>query len=194
MLVSTFEILVKPQLPKDLPNPPPVLQSISRTVIQGYFLTLANTTSSEVTISLVFTAVTPPIDTDETIAFLDVEGINTVDDPILDKAPGKVRFRITIPANDTSLFILQPNILKVDNDGKTLVEKADFEVRGYVEIFLSSLSAPKFAQLLLTPEHRGTFFNKDLDNLASNPQLDQIAYSLPTANGSALYQLKKGEL
>jgi hypothetical protein len=89
---------------------------------------------------------------------------------------------------------LQPNILKVDKGGKTLVEKANFEVRGYVEIFLSSLSAPKFAQLLLTPEHRGTFFNKDLDNLASNPQLDQIAYSLPTANGSALYQLKKGEL
>ena len=51
MLVSTFEFLVKPQLPKELQQPP--FDKISRTVIQGYFLTLANTTDSIVRVSLV---------------------------------------------------------------------------------------------------------------------------------------------
>lgn len=45
MIVSTFEILVKPQLPTTLPPGTPVIPGIgnlSRKVIQGYFLTVAN--------------------------------------------------------------------------------------------------------------------------------------------------------
>ena len=188
MLVSTFEILVKSQLPKNLPSPLPAnLEKLSRTVIQGYFLTLANTTSSTVKVSLVFTAVTPSIDIDKTFIFLDVEGVNIPGDLIPDTAANKARFTITIPGNDTGLFILQPDILKAGKDGKTLLDTADFELRGYVEIFMSSLSKSKSAKLLLTPEHRGTFFKNLKD---TNPQLDQIVYSLPTANGGSLFNLK----
>jgi hypothetical protein len=163
------------------------LEKLSRTVIQGYFLTLANTTSSTVKVSLVFTAVTPSIDIDKTFIFLDVEGVNIPGDLLPDTAANKARFTITIPGNDTGLFILQPDILKTGKDGNTLLDTADFELRGYVEIFMSSLSKSKSAKLLLTPEHRGTFFKNLKD---ADPQLDQIVYSLPTANGGSLFNLK----
>jgi hypothetical protein len=42
------------------------------------------------------------------------------------------------------------------------------------------------AKLLLTPEHRGTFY-KNLDK--EDPQLDQIVYPLPTAKGGSLFEL-----
>lgn len=195
MLVSTFEVLVKSQLPKpgdintELPlDPPPAdflakLQKLGRTVIQGYFLTLANINDFDVTVSLVFTALTPSISVEETIGLIDVENVNLQVKGEPDPLDGKVRYTLTVPANDTGLFIFQPNFLKNPN----LLDDQNFEVRGYVEISLSILSKGKnSAQLLLTPEHRGTFF-KDLG--ADNPQLDQIVYTLPTANGGSLFEL-----
>lgn len=197
MLVSTFELLVKPQLPKpnelNLPPgtsiPPDVLDKIGklgRTVIQGYFLTIANVRSNPVTIDLVFTSVTPNIDISKTFTFIDVLGVNTPGDLVPQMGNGKARFTATIPGNDTSLFILQPDILIQDANGRLLVETADFEVRGYVEIFRSALSLSRRATVLLTPEQRGTFF-KDLS--ATDPQLDQVIYNLPTASGRALFNL-----
>lgn len=184
MLVSTFELLVKPQLPRDLnPPPPPVAANLSRTVIQGYFLTIANVNNEEVKISLVFTSVTPSVDISQTFTFIDVRGSNIEGDLTPQMGNGKARFTVTIPANDTVLFILQPDIRL--NNGE-LLSRADFEVRGYVEIFLSSLSFPRFATLLVTPEQRGTFFK---DITAADPQLDQIIYNLPTANGGSLFNL-----
>ena len=41
-LVSTFEVLLKPQLPADLPAPFNDVKNLSRNVIQGYFLTISN--------------------------------------------------------------------------------------------------------------------------------------------------------
>lgn len=178
MLVSTFELLVKPQLPKELQQPP--FDKISRTVIQGYFLTLANTTSSKVRVSLVFTALSPMLDPAKTITFLDISGDNIPGD-VDPGIPGKTSFAFSIPANDTGLFILQPDPALLNNP------EPDFEVRGYVEIFLSSLSPLRTATLLLTPEHRGTFFK---DVTAADPQLDQIIYPLPTATGSSLYRFR----
>jgi hypothetical protein len=178
MLVSTFELLVKPQLPKELQQPP--FDKISRTVIQGYFLTLANTTNFNVRVSLVFTALSPILDPANTITFLDILGDNVPGD-VDPSTPGKTSFPLTIPANDTGLFILQPDPALLTNTDP------DFEVRGYVEIFLSSLSPSRTATLLLTPEHRGTFF-KDLT--AADPQLDQIIYPLPTATGSSLFRFR----
>jgi hypothetical protein len=192
MLVSTFELLVKPQFPKagSLPVPvPPDLQAniekLSRTVIQGYFLTLSNLNAFEVTLSLVFTIVSnPPVNIKELVAFLDVDETNILGRLEPDFAPNKIRFTRTIKPGDTGLFLLQPNILKEE-----LLKKANFEVRGYVEVFISSLSTGyNSAKLLLTPEHRGTFF-KSLEGDASQVQLDQIAYSLPTAHGGSLFEL-----
>lgn len=192
MLVSTFELLVKPQFPRlgslPVPVPPGVqanIEKLSRTVIQGYFLTLSNLNAFEVTLSLVFTIVSnPPVNIKELVAFLDVDETNMLGKLEPDFAPNKIRFTRTIKPGDTGLFLLQPNILKEE-----LLARANFEVRGYVEVFISSLSTGyNSAKLLLTPEHRGTFF-KSLEGDASQVQLDQIAYSLPTAHGGSLFEL-----
>ncbi len=166
-------------MPKKLQQPP--FDKISRTVIQGYFLTLANVTNSDVRVTLVFTALSPILDPATTVTFFDISGDNVSGDVTPD-SPGKTSFPITIPANDTGLFILQPEPALLNNTDP------DFEVRGYVEIFLSSLSFVRNVTLLLTPEHRGTFF-KDLN--AAAPQLDQIIYPLPTATGSSLYRFRR---
>lgn len=194
MLVSTFELLVKSQLPGPKQVEPPIdvpppevldkLKKISRTVIQGYFLTISNLNSFDVTISLIFTALTPSISIKETITLLDVTGENVQGDlsnpNLLD---GKARYTLTVKANDTGLFILQPDFFARPQ----LLNDRNFEVRGYVEVFISSLSkGEQSARLLLTPEHRGTFF-KNLDK--EDPQLDQIVYPLPTARGGSLFQL-----
>ncbi|MCF4969182.1 hypothetical protein [Nostoc sp. CMAA1605] len=192
MLVSTFELLVKPQFPKaaNLPAPvPPFLkdsiEKLSRNVIQGYFLTLSNINAFDVTFSLVFTVVSnPPVNIQELVAFLDVDETNILANLEPDFAPNKIRFTRTIKAAETGLFLLQPNILK-----EGILAKANFEVRGYVEVFISSLSTGyNSAKLLLTPEHRGTFY-KSLDTEGPKVQLDQIAYSLPTAHGGSLFEL-----
>jgi hypothetical protein len=174
MLVSTFEILVKSQLQQGSTDP------LSRTVIQGYFLTLSNLNPFDVTVSLVFTALTPSIK--EVIPLLDVEGMNVQGSLVPELVPEKARFTLTLPKNDTGLFLLQPDIISKPE----LLTDANLEVRGFMEIFISSLSGRNSADLLLTPEQRGTFF-KNLE--APNPRLDQIAYSIPTANGGSLFTL-----
>jgi hypothetical protein len=190
MLVSTFEVLVKPQLP-----PVPTLSSLSRKVIQGYFLTIANVNFFPVTISVVFTikfpqdpggAVLRPINFDDFLDVVDISGVNLfAPDPQAVLVPeivpqnNKARVTFTLPENDTGLLLFQPDIV---NKPEILTD-ANFEARGYVEIFLSSLSGSDEATLLVTPEHRGTFF-KDLKGATpADVGLDQIAYTLPVSNG-----------
>lgn len=188
-LISTFELLVKDQLPKEFPAPAP-FDKLARTVVQGYFLTLANPGNTEVTVSLVFTAVTPTVDINSTLALLDVTGTNLKSNLSPDTVPGKARFTITLPAQDTALFILQPDIIK---DGGKLLRDGNFEVRGFAEVTLSSLSrATRNVRLLITPEHRSTFFNtKMVTDPSAEPRLDQCAYALPTATGSSLFALSR---
>lgn len=174
MLVSTFELLVKSQLQQGSTDP------LSRTVIQGYFLTLSNLNPFSVILSLVFTAITPPLE--NVIPLLDVTGTNVGGNLVPDPIPPKVRFQLRLPANDTGLFLLQPDLFNKRDE----LLRNGLEVRGFVEIFVSSLSGRNSADLLLTPEQRGTFF-KDLT--ATDAQLDQIAYSIPTANGGSLFTL-----
>jgi hypothetical protein len=175
-LVSTFEVLVKSQLPPELKSP------LSRKVIQGYFLTLSNLNPFPVVLSLVFTAITPSLA--DVITFLDVTGINLGDSLVPDPIPPKVRFQLRLPANDTGLFLLQPDIIKRPELLTTPEES--LEIRGFVEIFVSSLSGRNAADILITPEQRGTFFG---DLTAMDPQLDQIAYGIPTATGGSLFTL-----
>ena len=169
MLVSTFEVLVKPQLPKLPPVSPVVkdLAKITRNVIQGYFLTIANVNFFPLTVSIVFTVKFPtggsPIDFTDFLSAVDISGINLLPtNPLAPKLVPetqneKARLTVTIPANTTGLLIVQPNILKPD-----ILKQANFEARGYVEIFLSSLSGSNEATLLVTPEHRGTFYKDKL--------------------------------
>jgi hypothetical protein len=191
MLVSTFEILLKPQLPSVSPE----LKKLSRKVIQGYFLTIANVNFFPVTISLVFTIKFPADPTDATerptswkdfLDVVDISGQNLFSGgfpqatlvPEIVPQNNKARITFTLPENGTGLLLLQPNVLLPD-----LLTAANFEARGYVEIFLSSLSGSDTATLLVTPEHRGTFFKNLEGRTPDDVGLDQIAYSLPVSNG-----------
>lgn len=191
-LVSTFEVLLKPQLP-----PVPGIDKLSRKVIQGYFLTLANVNFFSVTVSVVFTIKFPldpeapapesPTSWKDFLDVVDISGQNLFSDqfpqstlvPEVVPQNNKARVTFTLPENGTGLLLLQPNILPPSD----LLTAANFEARGYVEIFLSSLSGSDTATLILTPEQRGTFFK---DPEGADPDavgLDQIAYALPVCNG-----------
>ncbi len=189
MLVSTFEVLLKPQFP----TVPGGFDAISRTVVQGYFLTIANVNFFPVTLSLVFTLrfSADPADLPQSFAdfidAVDISGENLFPaDPQATLVPeilsNKARLTFTIPDNTTGLLILQPDFINTPR----LLKEANFEARGYVEIFLSSLSGSDTATLMVTPEQRGTFF-KDIGGATlAEIGLDQIAYPLPVPNGGVL--------
>jgi hypothetical protein len=89
MLISTFELLLKPQLPPGIPG---VVSNLSRNVIQGYFLTIANLSSFDLALSLVFTTrLTPPTTLTDFIDFVDTSGTN-ISGP-LDPIPFGNKFR-----------------------------------------------------------------------------------------------------
>ncbi|MBW4561052.1 MAG: hypothetical protein KME32_07800 [Mojavia pulchra JT2-VF2] len=180
--ISTFELLLKPQLPKSITDTRPELSPLARKILQGYFLTIANVTNELVFLSLVVTTRTPGIERDKVLTVLDTTGGNDPVSSVFDSVGEiqKSRFTFPINANDTGLFILQPNALNEE-----LLRKADFELRGYIEIYISSVSTAKTTQLLITPEHRGTFFGTD------RAELGEIAYVLPLANGKSLFELGK---
>jgi hypothetical protein len=183
MLVSTFEILFKPQLPAV-----PALTKLNRKVIQGYFLTVANVNIVPVTVSVVFTIKFPspagntlfPDNFTDFLDAVDISGTNLFGSLIPEAVPqsNKARLTFTLPENTTGSLILQADITN-----PTIRAAENFEARGYVEIFLSSLSGSDRATLLVTPEHRGTFY-KDLNGATPDKVgLDQIAYALPVSNG-----------
>jgi hypothetical protein len=185
MLVSTFEVLLKPQFPKI----PGGFDAVTRTTIQGYFLTIANVNFFPVTVSLVFTIKFPtdpddhserPTSFADFIDAVDISGQNIFGTLVPEIVPqnNKARLTFTIPENATSLFVLQPDFINQPD----LLKEANFEARGYVEIFLSSLSGSDTATLLVNPEQRGTFF-RTLDDNPSGVGLDQTTYNLPVSNG-----------
>lgn len=175
MLVSTFELLLKPITPSagNIPNS-------DRTVLQGYFLTIANPNNSDLRLRLQFTATTPNLNVADTITISDVtDDENKFGDLTPTSDPRKFIYNLGIPAHDTGLVILQPDILKLNPE----VDKV--EIRGFVEIFLRAPFG-KF-NVLLTPEHRGTFVSK---NRPAFSDFDQLVYALPTSTGGSLFQLK----
>ncbi|QUY42129.1 hypothetical protein [Acaryochloris marina] len=190
MEISTFELLLAPQIPPDLA---PGLGNIIRTTLQGYFLQISNLSEYKVKLELEFVAFSPiiPLEPEKapiensTLAFFDIDGTNPLK-TLNRKGDKKVIVELDIKAHDTGLFILQPNpaLLPAGPPAETV-----YEVRGYVNIHLKS---PGSAKLLLTPEQRGTLFKDPADG---DPQLSQVIYSLPTATGGALYSLnsKNGE-
>ncbi len=173
MLVSTFELLLKPITPNagTIPNS-------DRTVLQGYFLTIANPNDTDLRLRLQFTATTPNLNLADTITIRDVTGTNVFGNLTPTPDPRKFTLDVGITAHDTGLVILQPDIL-------TLNPQTDqVEIRGFVEIFLRAPGGQ--FDVLLTPEHRGTFVS---ENPPIVSDFDQLVYALPTATGSSLFQL-----
>jgi len=188
MLVSTFELLVKPLVPAVFD-----ILGAGRTVIQGYFLTIHNASANNAAVTLKFTAKSPDFNVSNVIAFFDILGANTL--PAL---PGVATTQtltfsnLNIGAGDTGLFILQPRVTTA-----SLVTAATTEFRGAVDISLSAPFGSNSYELLLTPEHRGTFLPKGFTVPApgipvpANQDFDQLVYSLPTSTGKALFTLSQ---
>ena len=184
-VVSTFEVLVKRLIPPSVD-----ILGAGRTVIQGYFLTISNLNlSSAVTLRLNFRAQTPNITSQALLAFFDVNGTNTV--LAATGTPITQTYTVTIPAGDTGLFILQANV-----GNPNLINNPNIELRGYVTISLANPFGNKSFDLLVTPEHRGTFLPKGYVVPATPPivttlDFDQLAYALPTANPGNKFNLSQ---
>ncbi len=177
MLVSTFELLVKPISPAG-PS------ALARTVVQGYFLTIANTSAMAAPLRLTFRATTPNIDLASTVTIQDIVGNNVFGD-LTQITPTQFTYSLTLPANDTALVTFLPDVTI-----PSVLSDKNLEIRGYVDIELLRSRNQLFAtaDLLLTPEHRGTFFSGGAESPGAD--IDQLAYALPTALGKAQYTLQ----
>lgn len=185
-VVSNFEVLVKRLIPSNVD-----ILGAGRTVIQGYFLTISNLNlSSAVTLRLNFRAQTPNISSQTLLAFFDVNGSNTVLAPTTQSSITRT-YTVTIPAGDTGLFILQANV-----GNPSIINNPNTELRGYVTISLANPFGNNSFDLLVTPEHRGTFLPKGYVVPATPPivttlDFDQLAYALPTANPGNKFNLSQ---
>jgi len=189
MLVSTFELLVKPI---STPGFGPAVAS--RIIAQGYFLTIANPNNVEVGVRLQFAATTPELTLADTVTISDILAVgntsNVFGDLVPTADPKKLTYDLNIPAHDTVLVTLLPDLRRDVQPpfGTPDLITTQYEIRGYVDISLQSPFNINGLNLLLTPEHRGTFLPQNL--AAPNPDFDQLVYSLPTATGSSLFTLR----
>jgi hypothetical protein len=182
--VSTFELLVKP-----LVQPAADILGAGRTIIQGYFLTISNlNTTNAVTLRVNFRAQSPNINSAPLLAFFDVNNVNAPLVPV-PSTPTTQTYTITIPAGDTGLFLLQPNVAL-----PAVVAAANTEIRGFVTLSLAAPFGNNSFNLLITPQQRGTFLPKGFTVPPPppvNPDFDQLAYGLPTATGGAQVTLSQ---
>lgn len=173
MLLSTFELLLKPITPT-----PGTINNSDRIVLQGYFLNIANPNNVNLRLRLRFNATTPGLNNSELIAIRDTTGGN-----VFGNLNAQNEFNFTLSALDTGLVILQPDITSLDSN------TANLEFRGYVEIFVVERNFFPFPTpcqsypLLVTPEHRGTFLPSPNSGTG---EFDQLINSLPTATGGSL--------
>ncbi|MGK7934969.1 MAG: hypothetical protein AB4206_04075 [Xenococcaceae cyanobacterium] len=180
MLLSTFELLLKPITPT-----PGTISGSDRGILQGYFLNISNPNNSNLRIRLRYnlTATSPPVNPSQLLPILDISGSNDFSIPLVADGLNRFRYDFVLNAGDTALAILQPDIRNLNPATDNL------EVRGYVEVFflLSFFpfpGSPPTRQLLVTPEHRGTFLPSP--NESENEEFDQLIVSLPTSTGASL--------
>ncbi|PZD73910.1 hypothetical protein C1752_01853 [Acaryochloris thomasi RCC1774] len=214
MLLSTFELLLNAsQLPREIMGVPPadleVFEPVSRSILQGYFLTISNLEDRSLLLDILFTVETNAANDEDSFesmtasSFFDSEGVNQ---PVTITAVDANTHSIMVKLlpHDTGLLLVQPNpflLLKPLNT-------SEIEIRGYVEanVLQSSEDCHRPAKVLLTPEQRGTFYQLDVPTnpdgtidrkadlaLSGNQKLDQIAYSIPTASGGSLFEFSKRE-
>lgn len=174
MLLSTFELLLKPITPTA-----GMIPGSDRSILQGYFLNVANPNNTPLRLRLRFNAQSPGLDRTKLLVARDTLG----DNELASLTPGNT-YDFRLNAGDTGLVILQPDIRMLNPAN----ERDQIEVRGYVEIFaVSSFPFPfpgsaRSFPLLVTPEHRGTF----LPSPGTSGDFDQLITALPTSSGSAL--------
>ncbi|MBK8621641.1 MAG: hypothetical protein IPN79_07725 [Saprospiraceae bacterium] len=191
MLVSNFEILVNRFGPA-LPTPE---GAVFRRIVQGYFLTVTNLEPKR-TLYLYAKMTTTSATGNRALS---PSNLNCLfDNGMITNFPKTIGASITYSPSGalmTSIqsFTLAPKetclLAFLPKTDPLILQNTDVEYRGYVELFQTfSLWKKPSAQLLVTPEYRGTY----LDNAFPNPNVldeldfDQLAYSVPLASGQAL--------
>lgn len=195
MEISTFELLVKRIAPKPTPA------AIARRVVQGYFLTITNLESKELTFRVRFNISKPnPVDPDRTLfnnvdLRYDIAGDNNLL-PLSGNANSTIfAVSFVLPARQTaSLQLLPKASLFADENAPA---DPDFEVRGYVTLRLplikSQPQSDKPVKVLINPEIRGTFIPNGFPK-ESTGDFDQINYPLAIASGKALNEIVSDQL
>lgn len=179
MLLSTFELLLKSITPT-----PGTISGSNRGILQGYFLNISNPNNFNLRIRLRYNLASTsiPVNPSQIISILDADGNNDISNPVAD-GPNRLRYDFVLDAGNTALVILQPDIRALDP------ATTDLEIRGYVELFFLTSFFPfpgsvSTRQLLVTPEHRGTFLPSP--DGSGNGEFDQLIVSLPTSTGASL--------
>lgn len=195
MLLSTFELLFIDTTPTGPGAAVPPLVRVpgaARGILQGYFLTIANTSTTRLDFLLTFNATTPALNLAQIVQVIDVTGANNPPGPLTATAdPNRFTLNVRVPGRDTALVILQPNVTLANLPNSV-------EFRGFVEIEITTrTSGGQTFDVLLTPEHRGTFLPNNFafapppaqpaNNLGKD--FDQLIVALPTATGSSLFRL-----
>jgi hypothetical protein len=201
MLTSNFELLVSRIA--NVSGPPNVTAPF-RKVVTGHFLTVSNLSPTRtinlfarmtITTSVGNRTIIPAPPASANVQFIFDNGSavnNSVRNIILS----------TSNANSTSfntaVFSLAPHqtglvaILPVINPA--ILSSLDLEIRGYLELRQSrfngifyTLGPVPEAEVLFTPETRGTFLDEAYPTTVTTDELDfdQIGYALPTANGKS---------
>jgi hypothetical protein len=195
VLVSSFELLFARQIAQvPVPNSP--VNTVSRRVVQGYFLTLANLEKQPFTyrIELQMTPQTDPAGPP-----LFVKRIGTaLSTPGLFRNAGGGRYTtdVTVGALETALLgVFPPTLLTAIGDPAA----TEYQSRGFVSISLPFKLVPvgRFGlrfeaqskqpvQVLVTPDLRGTFLpnNFSASNVTGDFDFDQTFATLPVASGN----------
>lgn len=195
MELSTFELLVKRIAPITDPVADPVTAAVARRFVQGYFLTMSNLESIDLTYQLeFFISRSVPVDADRSLfdradAIYDLAGANL--GLFLYGDANTIRFRtsFTIPARQTASIQLLPKPALFAADVPKL------EVRGFTVLSLPTLldlnsfsfkaQSNKPVRVLLNPEMRGTFLPNNYPAVLDG-DFDQISYPLALASGKGL--------
>lgn len=199
MEISTFELLVKRIAPLPPAPAPAALVAVARRVVQGYFLTISNLESKDLTFRIRFNISKPnPVDPDRTlfgnvgspsnlnVLFYDIAGANQ-EIPLSGNANSTVfGASFTLPALQTASLQLLPQA------GLFSQEEPDFEVRGFVSLRLprrfGAAQSDTPVKVLINPEIRGTFLPNGFPKEAG-ADFDQINYPLAIASGKALNEI-----
>lgn len=203
-VVSSFELIFKPQSPADPDDGGPVA-----TVIQGYFLSISNLEDEDYTYSLRFIAVDPGDPSrsleNNTVVIIDLPTDDN-DFSRLRSVDGKRYFidsgSITVPAHGTALVAVLPQVFGPVPGDDTPIAAPTFEVRGYVEISLpalfrrlegdgpfGSLFLPQAqsdgpVQVVLTPQYRASYLDAD------GAITDQTQSTVPVGSGAGVTSIE----
>jgi len=197
MIVSNFELLIKriATVPNSVPSN---ISTVFRRVVQGYFLMVSNLeTNRAITLYLKLTIPTSngnrEMNAFNTQIIFDNGTTNNAILTLTKLSSSNSNFTeyqtgsFTLNSRQTGLITVLPNVFPFINNGNP-----DLEIRGFVElkqrrrrIFpFPFLVTPK-ADVLITPETRGTFLDNDYPSTSTSNELDfdQISYGLPIASG-----------